>query len=204
MANQENNRLLEEIIASIELTGDKKKDFQKTIDRMYEVDIPIFSFNHFPWQSRKIVKKIFDVAMSQQEFLYMFLGNPKGEFYDENEFFESFDRLASNTSGKIVLAEKPSGDLLSKWRKIDSYDSLDIYFKSEYNEMLHHLCMAGSAYRLESPHSKSLKGRSEFTETYPERPAQFGFHNPNVRLGLKYYWDSIVFKNCAPLKKLAS
>ena len=161
----------------------------------------LYATNNKPWQSRIAIHKIANIAFSETVHLKIFIGNPKCEFYEVDKFFNLLERLNKRSGATVVLAEKPAGSMLAKWQHLNSLAKVEVYYKPRYDDSMSHLCVAGRAYRLESPHKK-MPPFAKVSDIFPQRPARFGFNRKADLAALNYYWGHEVFADCSPLEPI--
>jgi len=199
----ENEKALNKIRVKIDPDADEREAFRQLVDRMGDSDKPVYATNNKPWQSRVAVFKIANIAVNENVPMKMFIGNPECEFYDVDNFFSLLEQVDKSAGATIVLAEKPTGSILAKWMAIDNLDNIEVHYKPKYDDSMHHVCVAGRAYRIESPHKKSPP-LSQVDDMFPQRPARFGFGREADLKGINYYWEEQVFTDCFPLRPIAN
>jgi uncharacterized protein (DUF433 family) len=143
-------------------------------------------FNHFPWQALIVIENILEYALDNKNDVHIFTGS-FFEVYGET-ILDRIKKVALNgIKIEIILAEHPGIDD-QKLRDLAAIKNVKIYYMDKYNDKLNHIWLAGESYRFELPHSKI---NTKITETTPECPAQFAFHNKEEASMVSKYWEQI-------------
>jgi hypothetical protein len=186
-----------EIIASFkkEISNSNSEivNFEALVDKMAQSELPVFHYNAWPYQTRKVVNTIIEIA-SKNSFLKIFLGDINCEFFgiDIIKKLQSLKETTCKTN--IILAEKPNNNM---WKELVG-KNINVYYKEQYDKTLNHVCFTNTAYRIEAPHPR-LGVNEEVTSYKPLRPARFGFNLPEHIKILNILWDSVILKNSIPL-----
>lgn len=146
-------------------------------------------FNHFPWQARAVIQNILQYALDNRSDVRVFTGS-FSEFYGKH-VVEMLKKLGRNeTKIEIILADTPTEKELSVLNDLLNHqNNIKVRYMTKYDSTLSHVWLAGNAYRFEKPHNKMP---SKITETSPECPAQFAFHNEEQARKVYKYWEGVI------------
>lgn len=176
--------------------------FAKYVRKMRVSLTPDHDFNRFPWQSRIVVQELFNCADNNTRVIKIFLGDVKTEFY-KSMLFENIKALSEKgINFDIVLAEPPLGQYVDIWRNliISCNNKVRVRYKKKYDEKSCHIILVGDNYRFELAHPRF---EGEVTDSYPERPAQFGFHEKSTATEIANYWTQSIDKDLVEITAAA-
>jgi hypothetical protein len=166
----------------------EQRDFATVVETMRLTGVPSHYYNHFPWETRIVVKNILAYAEETGDPLKIFTS----DFYEiyDDEVHSKLEEMAMRGHDiQIVLAERPKDSDLEKWEPIAKNENVEITFTPFYDETLNHLWLAGSSYRYELPHRRIT---CEVTDTYPEFPARFAFKNDKDVKKAEEAWHTVL------------
>jgi hypothetical protein len=176
--------------AEIPVLEREKKYFRTIVELMRLSNSKAHFYNHFPWEARIVVQNILAFAEETGEPLKIFASGFYEFYY--GEIYDKLVELGRNGHDiQIILAEHPDESDLPKWEAFGGQSNVSLRYMLEYDATLNHVWLAGTAYRYELPHPRFTE---KATDTYPEVPARFAFHNNDEIGKAKQAWNKAFFE----------
>lgn len=175
---------------------EEKDYFRRYVELLRKSASTEHYFNHFPWQALIVIENILDYALDNKEDVHIFTGSFFEVYGDA--ILDRIKKIALNSINiEIIIAERPGIDD-PKLLGLAAFKNIKISYMDKYDDKLNHIWLAGESYRFELPHNKI---DTKITETTPECPAQFAFHNKEEARMVSKYWEQIkTSRNIAPLQ----